>query len=356
METEELKKKLDEAIEADAEEIQHTGEMIAGHPEIGFREFRTSEFVKNQLSELGLSVRSGMAITGLRADLPGAESRCRIAYFAELDALACHGHPQADPATGAAHACGHNIQMAVMLGVARAMMRTQAAHHLAGDIAFFAVPAEELGQIEYRNGLREEGKLSFLTGKQELIATGILDDIDMALMCHMQISKVAGKLVTVGATMNGALAKYIHYKGRAAHAGSAPHLGINALNAALLGLQAVHCLRETFREEDCIRVHPIITQGGALVNSVPDDVRLELFVRAKSVSALDETSRRVDRAFRAGADAIGAAAEISTLPGYMPLIPYPELDQVWAKTPSPCWERIRSGSARTSTARQTWET
>jgi metal-dependent amidase/aminoacylase/carboxypeptidase family protein len=107
--------------------------------------------------------------------------------------------------------------------------------------------------------------------------------------------------------------------GKAAHAGGAPHLGVNALYAATVGLGAINAIRETFRDEDTIRVHPIITHGGSQVNVIPGDVRLETYVRGRSVEAILDAERKVDRAFKAGALALGATVEIETLPGYLPM-------------------------------------
>ena len=104
-----------------------------------------------------------------------------------------------------------------------------------------------------------------------------------------------------------------------------PDKAINALNAATLALQAIHMQRETFRDEDHVRVHPILTRGGAAVNVVPADVRLETFVRGATYTAIADADAKVDRALRAGALAVGAAVEIETLPGYMPLFVDPAL-------------------------------
>ncbi|MBC7256828.1 MAG: peptidase dimerization domain-containing protein, partial [Chloroflexi bacterium] len=117
---------------------------------------------------------------------------------------------------------------------------------------------------------------------------------------------------------NGCVVKLIRYEGRAAHAGGAPHQGINALKAAMIGLQAIDANRETFKDEDHIRVHPIITKGGDVVNVIPADVRIETYVRGASLEAIESAARKVDRALKAGAMALGATVHIETLPGYMP--------------------------------------
>src|SRR5207247_8806057 len=113
--------------------------------------------------------------------------------------------------------------------------------------------------------------------------------------------------------------KTARYAGRAAHAGSAPHMGINALYAAQVGLMAINCLRETFRDDDAIRVHPILTHGGSQVNVIPGEARLESYVRGKTIEGIRDASAKVDRALKAGALALGARVEIDTWPGHLPL-------------------------------------
>src|SRR5262249_56295702 len=101
------------------------------------------------------------------------------------------------------------------------------------------------------------------------------------------------KKAGVSASNNGCIVKTVRYIGRAAHAGGAPHLGINALYAANIGLAAINAVRETFRDEDSIRVHPIITQGGSQVNVIPGEVRLETYVRGKTVDAILDANLRL---------------------------------------------------------------
>jgi len=236
----------------------------------------------------------------------------------ELDALVVAGHPEADPTTGAAHACGHNAQLAGLLGAAMGLVDTKAAQHLAGRLVFFAVPAEEYGDVEWRVSQARAGKLEFLGGKPELLRLGHFDDVDLSMMIHGTSRPEDGK-AGVPVSNNGCIVKTVRYIGKAAHAGGAPHMGVNALYAAQIALMGINAIRETFRDEDTIRVHPIITHGGSQVNVIPGDVRMETYVRGRTVEAIMAANTRVDRALRAGALALGAKVEIETLPGYMPM-------------------------------------
>ena len=317
MNKEELKAAVCNAINAAVPDIEKLAALIESEPELGFKEVNTSQKFASLLEGLGREPRREVALTGVVEAYKGAKSLIRVAVMGELDAIMVPDHPDADPVTGAVHACGHNAQLAAVAAIAYALHDTDLMEHLDGDIVLMGVPAEEFVEITYRKKLRDEGKLWFLSGKQEFIRLGEFDDIDISVMQH---SATAAPGFRAGATSvcTGFTAKLINYKGKEAHAGAAPFDGINALNAAMLGLMAVHAQRETFRDEDHIRVHPIITKGGDIVNVVPADVRLETYVRGANTDAIMGASAKVDRAFRSGADAVGAECAITDLPGYLP--------------------------------------
>ena len=315
---EELKRRATEAIDQRSDELISLVKDILSSPEPGFRETKTARLVAGKFADLGMPARVGLALTGVRADLVGGSPGPALAILGELDSLIVNEHPHADGDTGAAHACGHHCQIGMMLGAAIGLMQPSVLDSLSGRMAFMAVPAEEYIEIEYRDSLRRLGKLEFLGGKPELVRLGEFDDIDMAMMCHTTSNPDERKMSTSGKN-NGTLAKKIQFLGRGAHAGGAPHLGINALNAATLALSAIHYNRETFRDEDSIRVHPIITKGGEAVSAVPADVRMETFVRGRTLDAIMDANTKVDRALKAGAMAVGGDVVIQTIPGYMPL-------------------------------------
>lgn len=316
---EELKQKACATIERNKKEIIAISKEVLRHPEVGFSETRTSRLVAQKFGELGIPHRTGLAITGVKGRISGGGGPGpSVAIIGELDSLVVEGHPYADPESGAAHACGHHCQIGMMLGATMGLLTPQVLDQLSGQIIPFAVPAEEFIEVERRLQLRAEGRLVFLGGKQELIRRGEFDDVGLAMMCHTA-SDMNGRTFAVGGTSNGHMVKYVRFTGRGAHAGSAPHLGINALNAATFALQAIHANRETHRTEDTVRVHGIMTKGGEAVNAVPADVRLEWRVRSATPEAVASNGAVVDRCFKAGALAVGASVEITNIPGYLPM-------------------------------------
>ena len=351
MDKEKLKQKVCATIDSNVAKIAAYAEDVAKEPELGFKEIKTAAKMAAVFDELGIEYRAGLAITGVKGRVHGGKKGPTIAVIGELDAIGCADSLLANPLTGAAHACGHNIQQAAMIGAAYGLVKSGVLADLAGDVVFFGVPAEEYVELDYRKHLRAEGKLHFLHGKGELIYLGEFDDIDMAMQIHSD-KNMPKPTVSIGQSSNGFVGKTVQYIGKTAHAADAPDQGINALNAAMLGLMGINALRETFREKDVIRVHPIITKGGDLVNSVPSDVRVETYVRAKTMEAMEATNIKIDAALRAGGAAIGAKVIIDTLPGQLPLICNNRLNNLFvdnAKIANPKVEIKDSGHFSAST-------
>lgn len=324
----ELKQIALEEIDRNRENIIALSKSIFSEPEVGYTEYKTAEKVKHVFSELGIKTKSGLALTGIRGTLKGARPGPCIGILSELDALINPEHPASNPDTGAVHACGHFAQIGWMIGAGFGLKK--AADELCGEVVFFAVPAEEFINLEFRQKLKDEGKIKYFGGKQELVRLGEFDDIDLMIMSHAQ-SELPGRKVFFTDGSNGFVGKYARFLGRAAHAGLAPDKGINSLNAFNIALAAIHAQRETFKDEDMVRVHPIITKGGDSVNVVPSEVISEMYVRARTTSAIKEVNAKVDRALKAGAMGVGALVEITTTAGYMPLINDDKLSKLWAQ-------------------------
>ena len=137
------------------------------------------------------------------------------------------------------------------------------------------------------------------------------------MMVHAQGNAPEAASYVHGSNM-GFFGKTVTFRGKAVHA-STPFDGINALNAAALAILGIHANRETFREEDKIRIHPIITKGGDVVNSVPDEVCMDSYIRGTNMPAIERASECADHAICGAAQMVGATVEIETSCGYMPL-------------------------------------
>ena len=288
-----VEQKILAAVDAQRETLLAFAQDIGAHAEPGFFETRTAARVAELLRGCGLSPQTGLARTGVKAVLQGGAPGPCAAVIGELDGILCPAHPAANPENGVAHACGHNAQLTALVGAALALSAPGVAEALSGSVAFFAVPAEEYVPIGTRQALQKQG-VEFCCGKSELLRTGGFDGVDLALTTHVHMIPCESDLLLGNVACNGFTSKTVVFHGKAAHAATAPHAGVNALNAAALAL-----------------------------NVVPETVVMEAMVRAATLEALDDAARKFDRACTHAAEALGAHAEILTYQGYMPVRPAP---------------------------------
>lgn len=308
-------KRILSAIDDSSDKICEFAEKIYSNPELGYKEFKTRTAVMDFFDKLGIKYSDGGAVTSVKGSIGGGDFR--LCIIGEMDAVVNGRHPDADIKTCAAHACGHHGQLAAMMGAACGLAAGGIMQELGGAIDFFAVPAEEYIDLDYRRSLKMEGKIEYFGGKQQLIYEGAFDNTDIAMMVHAQPDMPTAGICFDGTNL-GFVEKQITFRGVASHA-SEPYNGVNALNAAALAILGIHANREHFRDEDKIRIHPIITKGGDAVNVVPAEVCMDSYVRGANLEAIKNASADTDRAINGGAMTVGAVAEISTAPGYLPL-------------------------------------
>ena len=308
-----MNNKIKAAVEKHAQLILNAERYIWRNPETGYREVKTTAYLMEKYEELGYELTMAEGITGFYTTIDTGKPGPTLLILSELDSVICPSHPEADPVTGAVHSCGHHAQCAALLGVAAALKEEGMLDGLSGKIKLCAVPAEELLEIGFRSELREKGVIKYLGGKSEFAYRGYFDDVDLAFMVHTA-KKYTSLLGSVGC-----IAKTVIYKGKAAHAGGSPWNGINAIYAATQGLTAVNAIRETFKDRDCIRFHPIITEGGAMVNAIPESAKIETYVRGMTFDAITDANKRINRALIGAALSLGANVEVLDLPGYAPL-------------------------------------
>jgi amidohydrolase len=258
---------------------------IAADPELAYEEVRAAARCVKQLAEAGFAIEQGLGglPTAFAARL--GSSGPHIAICAEYDAL---------PEVG--HACGHNIIAASAVGAGLALAPLVEAAGL--RLTVLGTPAEE------RFG-----------GKVDLLNAGAFDDVDAALMVH------PSPYDDYAPTSLGIDEWQVVFRGKASHASSEPHLGINALDGLIAGYNAISMLRQHLRPFQ--QVHGIITHGGDAPNVVPERAEGLFYLRALTMDDLEDLRQRVRAAFEGAAVSTGSTVEITSVGNvYEPLKPH----------------------------------
>lgn len=140
-----------------------------------------------------------------------------------------------------------------------------------------------------------------------------------------------GKNCVIKSYTNGFISKHVTFLGVASQAGIAPHEGVNTLNMATLATNNINAQRETFKDEDKVRISTIINHGGDIVNVVPSKVTIEAIVRAATVEAMIDANEKVNRSLNAAAMALGGEVIIEDMIGYLTLDSDNNMDAVFKK-------------------------
>jgi len=308
------------------EKIIRLGEELFKNPELGYKEVVTRSILMDFFKENNIVGFTEHSVTGFIKTIGPSDAKYNIAIICDLDGVPTLGHKYSNKIDNAAHSCGHHEQMSVISGVFHLVNEYKLLEGTDCKLTIIGTPAEEYVDLDYRNEQIKKHKIKKSSGKQNMILDGVFDDIDVVFNVHTNGS---GKnLLDINTTLNGFISKEVRFLGKSAHAGASPHLGINALNAANLGMTAVHMLRETFEDQNHIRFHPIITNGGTTVNTVPEEVILKAYVRGATTEAIMDANKRINNALTFSGKALGVEVEISDEFGYMPTRLSKELSQV----------------------------
>jgi len=230
-----------------------------------------------------------------------------IAVLADMDGL-----PK-KAGEGRIHSCGHSLQVSAALALIEALKDEP----LNGTVKVIFTPAEEMIDLDYRQGLMDRGLVRCPSGKQDMIAGGVFDGVDCVLSCHA--SGEPDCRFDVGSILKGFVIFKAVYRGVGAHAGAAPFAGKNALHAALLAQTGVAFLKDRFDPRDGVNVQPVLSEAAGTVNIVPDHAVVETYVRARTQEALFAAADLVGTCLQRCGEAMGIETEVTRRPGFLPL-------------------------------------
>ncbi|HJS20171.1 MAG TPA: amidohydrolase [Anaerolineales bacterium] len=273
------------------------------HPELGYREFRTSGIVAKELEALGIEVRKGVGKTGVVGLLEGAQPGPTLLLRFDMDALPITEESGAEYASqnpGVMHACGHDGHTAIGLTVARMLHAHR--EELAGTIKFCFQPSEE-----GTNG-EDTG------GNERMIREGVLDTpkVDMTLGLHLWNEKPLGWVgVTKGPIMAGAEIFTIQVSGRGGH-GAIPDRAVDPIVAAAQIVSALQTVvSRNVSPLDTAVVSVTNIHGGTTFNVIPQQVRLEGTIRTFDGGIRQKVVERIEQIAQGTASALGCQAEVS---------------------------------------------
>lgn len=259
-------------LERDWDTVLGVSAGLHADPEPAWQEVRAHRMLTTVLAERGFSVddRAGGLDTAFHAR--AGNGPLHVAFVAEYDAL-----------PGLGHACGHNLIAASAIGAALMVQAADAGRAL--TVHVLGTPAEEGGG-----------------GKILMLEAGEFDGLDAALMMH------PGPVDAPRAEPMAVAHWRVTYRGVSAHAGTYPHLGVNAADAFTVAQVAIGLLRQQL--PSTARVHGVVTEAGTAPNAIPDTASGRWYVRARSLADLRDIEKRIRACFQAGAVGTGCELEI----------------------------------------------
>ncbi len=270
--------------------------------ELGYLETRSSKLLAEHLAENGFAVTTGVA------DIPTAfvasygRGEPTIGILAEFDALpglSQKAMPTRAPREvgGSGHACGHHLFGAASVTAGIALAEWLETNNRPGTVKVFGTPAEEGG-----------------SGKVYLAREGLFEDVDVVLHWHPGSSNSAAASTTT-ANKSGRFT----FRGRAAHAASAPDRGRSALD----GVEAMNFMVNMMREHvpQTSRIHYVITDGGDAPNIVPEEAQVYYYVRHPEAEMVKSLFERVVTAANAAAMGTDTEVDVEVMHGNYPVLP-----------------------------------
>lgn len=291
-----VRRSLVEAVQAWRPRVEALSRALHADPEIAFEEHRSAAAIMDLLSAGGFEVTPGVGGLDTAFDARIGTGDLTVAFCVEYDAL---------PEVG--HACGHHLIAGA--SVAAALALAPLVDDLGITLRAVGTPAEEHGG-----------------GKAVLLEHGVFDGVSMCLMLHPVQDGIS---YNPAGTSAQAVGRYrATFTGRSAHAAAAPHLAINAADAAVLSQVAIGLLRQQTRGDE--RIALVTREAGAVTNIIPDRAVIDFECRAFEMDAYHALHERVRQCFFGAATATGTDVEITaTEPLYEPLLQHDRLTESW---------------------------
>ncbi len=311
-----LKAKIKSLSEDFFEDIRKIRHHIHANPELSFKEFETSKFVKETLEGFGYEEIKSVANTGLTAILKGKNPDKKvIALRADMDALPileANNTSYKSKNEGVMHACGHDVHTACMLGAAKILREVK--DELEGTIKFIFQPGEEKlpggASIMIKEGVLQNPAPNKIVGQHvmPLIPTG----------------KVGFRK---GMYMASADEIYITVKGKGGH-GAMPDLCVDPV---LIASHIIVALQQIVSRVASPKIPSVLTFGKVIANGatniIPNEVKIDATFRTFNEEWRYKAHEKMVKMAEGIAEAMGGSCDFDIHVGYPYLENHPELTE-----------------------------
>lgn len=290
-------------------ELQRIRHHIHSNPELSFQEFKTSEFIAQELDRLGIPYQKGIAGTGIVALIEGQNpSKKCVAIRAELDALPIlekNDKPYKSKNEGVMHACGHDVHSSCLLGLAQILNEQKASWE--GSVKLIFQPGEEMHP----------------GGGSMMIAASVLENpkVSAILALHVYPHLPAGIVgFRSGQYMASTDEIHITIEGKGGHA-ALPHQTIDPIAIAA---QCIVSLQQVISRKSNPIIPSVLSfgkiSGGTVNNVIPDKVEISGTLRTMDERWREEAHQLIKDVVQNTSSAFGARATIHIPKGYPSLI------------------------------------
>ena len=300
---------LDLSINKHQQKFEDIALQIWEIAEMGYQEYRSSNLLKEALSEEGFRIQNNVANipTAFIAEY-GSGFRV-IAILGEFDALpgisqSASPFKEKYKDNIAGHACGHHLFGAGSAWASVAIKEWLLKNKNSGTVRFYGTPAEEGG-----------------SGKVYLAREGLFDDVDIVLHWHPGSQNHARPR-----TSNANKSAKFSFKGISAHAAAAPDKGRSALDGVESMNMMVNLMREHIPQDS--RIHYVITKGGLAPNVIPDEAEVYYYVRHPKRKMVEELFKRVVKTAQGAALGTETTMSFEVMHGNYSLMPNDTLQEI----------------------------
>ncbi len=299
-----LKENIKQYAKSILAEIQEVRQFLHQYPELSFQEVKTSQFIQDKLKSYGIPYKSGYVKTGVVAKLEGRNpSKKVIALRADLDALPiteCAENSYCSKNSGVMHACGHDMHMASLLGVAKILKAYQ--EHWEGTVLFIFQPGEEL----LPGGAKLLLETDALTPKPDwIVGQHVLPDMPCGTVGFR-----SGMYMASGDEI------YLTVKGEGGHA-AMPN---KCADTILVASHIIVALQQIVSRHCDPRIPTVLTfgdiQGKGATNIIPREVKIAGTFRTMNEEWRAKAKQLIESIAKHTAEGMGASCEVEIKHGY----------------------------------------